>query len=668
MKHIVWGAVLLFVITRVEAIDVLTQKLNPGRTGANLSETTLKLSNVNVNTFGKIFERGVDGELYAQPLIVENVNVGGGTHSVVYLVTARNVAYAYDAVDGAVTSPYWTVNFGTPVPQGDVQCCCTDVSSWIGTLGTPVIDTASSSIYFVTKHKDLDGTYHLRLRALDIRTGVEKAGSPKEITATAAGTGIGSVNGVITFDAKLQNQRPGLLLQGGKLYIAFSSHNDCGNYHGWVLAYDAATLNQVSAFNNTPDGGQAGIWMSGGGPVGDGNNVYVTTGNGSFTADTGGRNYAMSFIGLSSTLNVTTWFTPSDWRGANGRDLDLGGCGVMMIPNTRLLVSGGKNGTMYVVNADSMGGLGGQVQSFSGGGGHIHGGPVHFKGAGASDEFIYVGPENTTLHAFRLVNGTFNTTAAWQSSTAPPNGMPGWQASVSANGTADGIVWATRPFSGNANHDVVPGIVHAFNAITGQELWTSKQNAARDDVGTFAKNPSPTVANGRVYVPTFSGKLAVYGLLSGNTNPPPPPPPVGTGTGLKGDYYNNADFTAFVLSRTDPTVNFDWGQSAPAAGVQNNTFSVRWTGFVQPQFGESYTFYTQTDDGVRLWVNGVLLIDHWADQAGVEWSGSITLTAGQKYSIQMDYYDNTGHALAKLSWSSSSTPKAIIPQTQLYPQ
>jgi hypothetical protein len=585
MKKIVWVAILLFIITRVEAIDVLTQKLNPARTGANLNETTLTLANVNVNQFGKLFERGVDGELYAQPLIVQNVSIGGGTHNVVYLVTAKNVAYAYDATDALVTSPYWTVNFANPVPQGDVQCCCTDISSFIGTIGTPVIDLASSTIYLVTKQKDLDATYHLRLRALDIRTGVEKAGSPKEITASVTGSGVGGVNGVITFDAKLQNQRPGMLLQGGKLYVAFSSHNDCGSYHGWVLSYDAATLNQLSVFNNTPDGGQAGIWMSGGGPVGDGNNVYVTTGNGSFTADTGGRNYAMSFVGLSSALAVSTWFTPSDWRGANGRDLDLGGCGVMMIPNTRLLLSGGKNGTMYLVNADNMGGLGGDVQNFSGGGGHIHGGPTHFKGANATDEFIYVGPESTTLHAFRLVNGTFNTTAAWQSSTASPQGMPGWQSSVSANGTSDGIVWATRPFSGDANHATQPGIVHAFNAVTGAELWNSRQNLSRDDVGTFAKNPSPIVANGKLYVPTFSNKLVVYGAVSGGGGGTPPNPPSGlTATAISASQINltwtdnSTDETSFEIHRSTDNANFSLRASVGAnitsysdTGLSRNT-------------------------------------------------------------------------------------------------
>jgi hypothetical protein len=145
------------------------------------------------------------------------------------------------------------------------------------------------------------------------------------------------------------------------------------------------------------------------------------------------------------------------------------------------------------------------------------------------------------------------------------------------------------------------------------------------------------------------------------------PPPVGSGTGLKGQYYNNVDFTSLKKTRTDATVNFNWGTGSPVPGMGADTFSVRWTGEVQTQFNESYTFYTVTDDGVRLWVNGQLIIDRWFDQGATEWSGAISLSAGQRYSIQMDYYENGGDASAQLLWSSSSQTKQIVPQTQLYP-
>ncbi len=141
---------------------------------------------------------------------------------------------------------------------------------------------------------------------------------------------------------------------------------------------------------------------------------------------------------------------------------------------------------------------------------------------------------------------------------------------------------------------------------------------------------------------------------------------VGTGGGLRGLYYNNTDFSGLALSRLDGPVNFDWAAGSPSGAVGADSYSVRWTGQVEPRYSQTYTFYTTTDDGVRLWVNGVLLIDHWADQGSTEWSGTIALTAGQKYSIQMDYYENGGSAAAKLLWSSASQVKQVIPATQLY--
>ena len=144
-------------------------------------------------------------------------------------------------------------------------------------------------------------------------------------------------------------------------------------------------------------------------------------------------------------------------------------------------------------------------------------------------------------------------------------------------------------------------------------------------------------------------------------------PPGGAGTGLKGDYYDNMDFTNLLVTRTDATVNFSWGDGSPDPLIGVDTFSVRWTGQVQPAYSETYTFYTNTDDGVRLWVNSVLLVDKWVDQGATEWSGTIALTAGTKYDIKMEYYENGGGASAQLSWSSSSQAKQIIPQSQLYP-
>lgn len=147
----------------------------------------------------------------------------------------------------------------------------------------------------------------------------------------------------------------------------------------------------------------------------------------------------------------------------------------------------------------------------------------------------------------------------------------------------------------------------------------------------------------------------------------PAPSVTGNGTGLKGEYYNNMNFTSLTTTRTDGTINFNWGSGSPDPLIAADTFSVRWTGQVQPRFSGVYTFYTTSDDGVRLWINGTQVINNWTDHGPVENSGTITLTANQKYDVVMEYYENGGGAVATLSWSSPSQVKQIIPQSQLYP-
>jgi len=136
-------------------------------------------------------------------------------------------------------------------------------------------------------------------------------------------------------------------------------------------------------------------------------------------------------------------------------------------------------------------------------------------------------------------------------------------------------------------------------------------------------------------------------------------------TGLQGDYYDDKDLSSLALTRIDPVVDFEWGTGSPAPGIDNNTFSARWTGRVKPLFSETYTFYTVTDDGVRLWVDGQLLVDRWVDQSPKEWSGTIDLQAGVPYDLEMEYYENQGGAVARILWSSSSQLKEVIPESRL---
>ena len=140
----------------------------------------------------------------------------------------------------------------------------------------------------------------------------------------------------------------------------------------------------------------------------------------------------------------------------------------------------------------------------------------------------------------------------------------------------------------------------------------------------------------------------------------------GAGTGLSGSYFNNSNFSAAAVTRLDPAIDFTWGSGAPAPGVGADTFSVRWTGQIEAPYSGTYTFYTQSDEGIRLWINNVQLVNHW-NSRGSEDSATITLSAGQRYAIRIDYYDKRGSATARLLWSHASIAKSVVPAARLYP-
>ena len=743
------------------AVAVLTHHNDLARTGMNLNETVLNVTNVNTNQFGLLYTRPVDDQIYAQPLVMTNVNMlGRGVHSLVIVATVNDSVYAFDADDPSVMSPYWQTSFINPpnivapanTDMSALGACggaYQDFSGNIGIVGTPVIDPVAGTIYLVARTKEY-GNFVQRLHALDVSTGAERSNSPVVITATYAGTGDGSVGGVIFFDPARQNQRPGLALVNGTVYIGWSSHCDNGPYHGWIIGYDQATLQRVAVYNDTPNGGDGGIWMSGQAPAADTNgNLYLAVGNG--TVDTaGGPDRGESFLKLTrsgTNLNIASWFTPHNWQDLENGDIDLGSGGLLLIPGTTLAFAGGKQGVMYLVNRDNMGGLSTSttndnniVQSFSVTSDEVHGGAVWWDGPGVSYGYLWPSSVYLQQYVFNRGTGKFTLPAFAQSPSSAPGGQPGGLLALSANGTNAGsaIVWAAVQLTGDANQSVRPGILHAYDAQNvNHELWNSEQVSARDSVGSFAKFVPPTVANGKVYLATFSGQLDVYGAAAGWVALPVISPNGGTftnsvtvtvtdatpgaiiyytldgstpttnafrytvplvltnpaaikaqgflagfqasgvavavfggGTGLTGDYYSN-QLRTFInpptLTRTDATVNFNWGTGSPDPSISVDDFTVRWTGAVQPPFTETYTFYTTTDDGVRLWVNGQLLINEWVDQGATEWSGSIGLVAGQKYPITMEYYENGGSAEASLSWGSPSIAKAIIPQSQLYP-
>jgi hypothetical protein len=372
-----------------------------------------------------------------------------------------------------------------------------DINPDIGIVGTPVIDPNTNTIYVVSKSKN-SSSFHQRLHALNLIDGTEKFSGPQEIAATFSG---------ISYSPLSQNQRAGLALLNGVVYIAWGSHGDFGTYYGWIMGYNAATLAQVSVFNDTPGpGGMGGIWMAGGAPSADSsNNLYVITGNGNFDGVT---LFGDSFLKLSTPgLSVLSFFAPADQASLNSDDADFGSGGATILidqpsgPVQRLAIGGGKEGTLFLLNRDNLGGNtsndAGAVQTFSVGN-RIFGTPAFWQNT------LYIGPvtDHVKSYTFNASTGQFNTAPASQSPST--FGFPGSTPSISSQGTSNGIVWATEKGTG-------PSVLHAYDATNlVTELWNSA-NSSADQAGQAVKFTVPTVANGKVYVGTV-GEISVYGL------------------------------------------------------------------------------------------------------------------------------------------------------------
>ena len=321
------------------------------------------------------------------------------------------------------------------------------------------------------------------------------------------------------FNALNQNQRPGLLLLNGAVYIAWASHCDNFAYHGMVMGYDARTLAQLGVFSASAKGQGAAIWQSGTGLAADADGkIYAVTGNGSWD---GLSNFSESFLKLNTPgLDLADWFTPADHAALDRVDADLGTSGAMLIPGTKLVVGGGKTGMLYVLDSSSLGNLEGPTPAtkFQASSQHIH--SLTYWASDVSGPLLYIWGESDQMRVYSLRDGVFRQTPVMMSALRA-TGHPGATLSLSSNGGTDGIVWANTMASGDAWHASRPGVLRAFDAddIT-QELWNSQQNGSRDICGNYAKFNAPTVANGKVYLASFgtqntgSGLLCVYGTLS----------------------------------------------------------------------------------------------------------------------------------------------------------
>lgn len=514
--------VLCLVLTSYSQVSVTTSRNDNSRDGENLNETILTPTNVNVSQFGKLFSQPVDGKVYAQPLYVPNVAIPGlGTHNVVYVVTENDSVYAYDADSnsGVNSTPLWKTSFInpakgiTPIPSGDTGC--KDLGPEIGVTSTPVIDTAKQTIFVLARTKE-NGAYLQRLHALNITTGAEQPNSPVVIQGQVKGTGAGSVNGILSFNPLQENQRPGLLLVKGAIFIGWSSVCDNPPFHGWVMAYSETTLQQVHIWNTTPDGSDGGIWQSGTGIASDGTYLFFATGNGTYDGPKGGRDFGDSVIRLSIGTGQSSYFTPYDQSLFDEHDGDVGSGGTLLLPDQgsgaphqHLLVQVGKSGSIYLINRDQMGGYNPKtnniVQDLENAIGGLWATP------GWWNNNVYFGGQydNLRQYSFDPSTGLLSLTAVYVSPTYFK--FPGPTPSISANGNSDAILWALQ--NENVTKDG-PAILHAYDATDiSTELYNSEQNATRDNPGPAVKFTVPTVANGKVYVGT-GDQLSVYGLLT----------------------------------------------------------------------------------------------------------------------------------------------------------
>lgn len=504
-------------------IYVLTFHNNNQRTGLNSLESTLTPANVNPTLFGKVGFLQTDGQVYASPLFVSNVQINGTIHDVVYVATEHGSVYAFDADSGA---QLWksTTLLANEVPKGDPNCGL--VAPEIGITGTPVIDLGTGAhglIYVVAASQDQNQVFHQRLHALDLTTGAEFLGGPVEITGKYPGTGEGSQGGNVIFDPAQYLQRAALLELNHKIYIAFSSHCDEEPYTGWVMQYNAWSLQQLSVIDVTPNGGQGAIWQSGGGLASDRDgNIFMLIGNGTFdaTLDSNGfpinQNYGNTFLKITgdTPMKIVDYFTMDNTVYESQQDLDFGSGGPVIydIPDPRpnhppvpVAIGAGKDTNVYLVNRYNMGkwnpinnqGLYQEVDGAANYG--VFSTPAIFNNT------IYYGPEYGSVISYRFVNGMMSTTPLSKSGFVFQS--RGTTPSISSNGGTNGIVWA------NAYNKTDAGVLYAFDASDlSKELWDSSLSGSRDQYGTATKFVTPVIANGKVYLATPTG-VVVYGLL-----------------------------------------------------------------------------------------------------------------------------------------------------------
>jgi hypothetical protein len=514
-------------------ISVTTYHNDNSRTGQNTQETTLTPANVNSAQFGKLFTVTADGIVFAQPLYLSNVTISGATHNVLYAATAHDSVYAIDADSGRI---YWQRSLipagGSTVSATDVACG--DLSAEIGIAGTPVIDATTGTLYVVAKVK-VNGAIAQYLHALDVSTAAEKFGGPVLIQASVPGKASDGDGTMVTFNAKMENQRAALLLENGHVVISWSAHCDNVPWHGWLMSYGATNLVLEGVYNPSADGFGNGIWMGGSGPAADSSgNIYVATGNGSWNGTT---NLGDSIVKLGPPANgrfpIFDYFTPYNQAGLSNNDDDVAAGGLILLPplssGQQLLTLIGKEGRIYLVDRSNMGKFCGTqtgctasdpniVQEIPHAFAGMWGAPAYWNGnlywGGGNDD----GGVAEALKAFGFnANNSGLISTAPTSSTAKAFSFSGPVPSVSSNGQTGAIVWGldNGAFASACSNGVNCQVLYAYDAANlSRLLYNSSQAANRRDVpGGAVKFTSPTVVNGKVYVGSVRA-ISAFGLLS----------------------------------------------------------------------------------------------------------------------------------------------------------
>ena len=503
-------------------VAVTTFQYDNYRSSTNSHETTLTVNNVNVNQFGRKAVFPVQGYVYAQPLYVPNVNIGGVLHNVVYIATEHDQVYAFDVNSG---QQLWRKNLlitigpliqVTPVSSSDVSC--DDLVPEIGITSTPVIDVSNNLIFVIAKTKSHNlvtqtTSFAQTLYALDIRTG-NLRNPPRGIVGRYPGAGDGSQGGYLTFDPLVEHQRAALLLANGQVYAAWASNCDAGAYHGWLMSFDELSLYTSGVWVDTANGRQGGFWGSGAGPAADSaGSVYIGTGNGTYDSS---ADYGDSILRLThsgSTFTVADYFTPWDQATLDYYDGDLGSGGVLLLPDQpgsqhpHLLLQVGKEGTIDLVDRDDMGHFNPNndnqiVQTLPYAIGPMWGSPAFWNSS------VYFGGTSDHLKAWGFNPRTQRLTTNHTSESSESFNYPGPTPAVSSNATGNGIVWIIETDTNGGN-----AVLRAYDATNlATEIYNSDQNSDRDAPGLAVKFTVPTVADGHVFVGA-QNQVSMYGLL-----------------------------------------------------------------------------------------------------------------------------------------------------------